>query len=131
MTRTRVIDGTVERLVVVVDDDEALLELAVRALRRAEIEARGARDFPALMEMLGEVTPAVILMDVNMPELFGDEVGGILKDGQRTAAKIVLHSSLDEDQLRRMADEAGLDGFIGKSQGTGHMVARVKALLGE
>jgi DNA-binding response OmpR family regulator len=117
------------RLVVVVDDDEQLLELAVRALKRANVEVRGAKDFPALMELLEEVSPAVILMDVNMPELFGDEVAGILKGGQATSAKILLHSSLDEEELRKLASDAGIDGYIGKSQGTAHMVARVKELL--
>lgn len=116
--------------VLVIDDHEDLLELATRALRRASLTVAAANNLSELDRALEQSRPRLILMDVQMPELFGDDVAATLRHGRGLKAKVVLYSSLDADHLERLAADAGLDGWISKSSGVGHMVARVLALLG-
>jgi two-component system, OmpR family, alkaline phosphatase synthesis response regulator PhoP len=116
--------------VLVIDDNEDLLDLTTRALRRAGFTVAAASDLAALDRTLETSLPRLILMDVQMPELFGDEVAATLRHERGLKAKVVLHSSIDSDYLERLATDAGLDGWISKSAGLGHLVARVRELLG-
>lgn len=116
--------------VLVIDDNEDFLDLATRALRRAGLTVAAASDLAQLDRTLETSLPRLILMDVQMPELFGDEVAATLRHERGLKAKVVLHSSIDVDYLERLALDAKLDGWISKSAGLGHMVARVQELLG-
>lgn len=116
--------------ILVIDDNEDFLDLATRALRRAGLTVASASDLAEIDRALEKSVPRLILMDVQMPELFGDEVGATLRHERGVVAKIVLHSSIDADYLERLALDAKLDGWISKSAGLAHMVARVQELLG-
>lgn len=115
--------------VLVVDDNEDLLELAVRSLKRAGIAAAGAKSFAELDATLATERLRLILMDVQMPDLFGDDVASILRHERGVTATIVLYSSLDSEVLAGLATSAGVDGWIAKSQGIQHLVDEVRRLL--
>jgi CheY-like chemotaxis protein len=116
--------------VLVVDDNEDLLELTSRMLQRASISVATAKDFDQLELRLADTHPRLILMDVQMPELFGDEVAAVLRNVRGIQAKIYLYSSLDPGELTKLATNAGLDGWISKSDGIAHLVDEVRRLLG-
>jgi len=116
--------------VLVIDDQEDVLELTARALERAGFTVAKASDLAALDRALEKSSPRVILMDVQMPELFGDEIAATLRHERGLEAKVVLLSSLDADYLERLARDAELDGWISKSEGVKHLVSRVRELLG-
>ena len=113
----------------VVDDNEDTLELSTRALRRAGISVTGARNLEELDECLAVIRPRLILMDVQMPELFGDDVASVLRHVRGVKAKILLYSSLDAAELAQRAREAGIDGAISKSDGIAHMIEEVRRRL--
>jgi CheY-like chemotaxis protein len=115
--------------VLVVDDNEAILDLATRSLERGGFTVASATDFAQLEKMLATAQPRLILMDVQMPELFGDEVAAILRNVRGVKAKIVLHSSLDDVELDDLVKTARLDGWIAKSAGINHLVEEVRRLL--
>lgn len=115
--------------VLVVDDNEDTLELSTRALRRSGISAAGARSFEELDGRLAALHPRLILMDVQMPELFGDDVASILRNVRGVQAKILLYSSLDAAELALRAREAGIDGAISKSDGIAHLIEEVRRRL--
>jgi DNA-binding response OmpR family regulator len=115
--------------VLVVDDNEDLLELASRMLQRASFSVATAKDFDQLELRLGDIRPRLILMDVQMPDLFGDEVANVLRNVRGIQAKIYLYSSLDPDQLTKLVGNARLDGWIAKSDGIAHLVEEVRRLL--
>src|SRR5262249_36048375 len=52
----------------------------------------------------------LILMDVHMPELFGDDVASILRHVRGARARIVLFSNLERSELEQRTSEAELDG---------------------
>ncbi len=116
--------------VLVIDDSPMLVELTVKSLLSAGLEAQGATDLASLDERLTSGPFDVILVDVNMPEMFGDDVVEFLKGQKGVKAKTVLYSDLPEGELRVKAKTSGADAYITKSAGIEGMLDLVANLLG-
>jgi DNA-binding response OmpR family regulator len=71
----------------------------------------------------------LILMDVQMPELYGDDVASVLRNERKVTTPIYLFSSLAPHELAERAQAAGVDGFIHKGEGLDHLLDRVRAIL--
>ncbi len=118
----------VKSRILIVDDSPIILAAAKHALAEAgyEVETRGSVEEVAARGADGF---HLILMDVQMPELFGDDVAAVLRHERDVAAKIYLFSTLGDDELRTRAAQAQLDGFISKQHGTEHLVNEVRRIL--
>jgi DNA-binding response OmpR family regulator len=116
--------------VLVIDDSPMLLELTVRALSAAGYQASGAIDLASLEQKLAEGPFALILMDVNMPEMFGDDVVEYLRSVKKVSSRLVLHSDIPEHELQAKTRASGADGYILKSGGLEAMLAEVIKLVG-
>jgi DNA-binding response OmpR family regulator len=84
------------------------------------------------MAELEERDPAsfdLILMDVQMPELYGDDVAAVLRHVRGARARIFLFSNLPQEELEQRASEAGLDGYINKRDGMDALVSQLRELL--
>jgi CheY-like chemotaxis protein len=83
-------------------------------------------------KVLQEFQPDIILTDVNMPEIRGDEICKVLKTKYDTAdIPIVLFSSKDTDELAELAQRAGADGYVSKQQGFDKLIEKIDELVGE
>jgi CheY-like chemotaxis protein len=111
------------------DDSALFLEVGKTALEEAGYEILQARDL-AELERVQELEPDLVLMDVQMPEAFGDDVAMVLREVRGLRAPIYLLSSLDVEELTRRAREAGVDGCISKHDGMEAIVRRVREIIG-
>ncbi|NPD24184.1 response regulator [Corallococcus exiguus] len=116
--------------VLVIDDSPMLLELTVRALTAAGYEAIGAPDLATLNQKLTEGPFALILMDVNMPEMFGDDVVEYLRTVKGVTSKLVLYSDISEQELEAKVKNSGADGYILKSGGLEGVLGGVMGMIG-
>jgi DNA-binding response OmpR family regulator len=116
--------------VLVIDDSPMLVELTVRALTAAGYEASGAMDLASLDQKLTEGPFALILMDVNMPEMFGDDVVEYLRTQKKVTSKLVLYSDISEAELTTKVRNSGADGYIVKGGGLEAVLAGVAKLIG-
>ncbi|WP_426752525.1 response regulator [Myxococcus sp. Y35] len=116
--------------VLVIDDSPMLVELTVRALTAAGYQASGAQDLASLEQKLAEGPFALILMDVNMPEMFGDDVVEYLRRQKKVTAKLVLYSDISEAELAGKTKASGADGYILKSGGLEAVLGGVMGLIG-
>jgi len=116
--------------VLVIDDSPMLVELTVKSLLSAGLDAQGATDLASLDQRLTTGPFDVILVDVNMPEMFGDDVVEFLKGQRAVTAKTVLYSDLPEGELRVKAKSSGADAFLTKSSGVEGMLELISNLLG-
>jgi DNA-binding response OmpR family regulator len=108
-----------------------LLELTVRGLSSAGYVSAGAADLAQLDAQLGAEGPFdLILVDVNMPEMFGDDVIEYLRQQKGITAKLVLYSDVSEEELIAKVKASGADGFISKGRGVELMLEQVRALIG-
>lgn len=109
-------------------EDSAIVQRAVTdALASAGFATTCAATFDELMSR-GTVGCDLLLMDVNMPELFGDDVAMVLR-GRGITMPIYLYSGLEPAELAELAKSAGVDGYIYKGDGLEHLVARVREIL--
>ena len=96
----------------VLDDSPMVLALTVEGLRGAGYEAKGATDLAALDALLQEGPPDCVLLDVRMPEMFGDDVLEFLRTEKRLTARLLLFSDLPDEELAARAKRVGADGTV-------------------
>lgn len=116
--------------VLVIDDSPMLLELTVRGLAAAGYQAAGAADLAQLDTQLATGPFDLIMVDVNMPEMFGDDVIEYLKTQRQVLSKLVLYSDVPEGELSHKMKSSGADGYISKSHGLEGALESVRAFLG-
>jgi CheY-like chemotaxis protein len=103
--------------VLVIDDSPVTVQLITQALKSSGIEADAATDLASLDERLSGSGYELVLVDVNMPEMYGDDVVEFLRVGRKLTARLFLYSDLPEDELTAKAKASGADGYITKSSG--------------
>ena len=115
--------------ILVIDDSPILLDVTVNALRTAGFDAASAVDLASLDQALAAGPIDLILVDVNMPEMFGDDVVEFLRSQRKVNAKLLLYSDLGEQELAKRAKASGADGYVAKSAGLEAAVAEVRSKL--
>jgi CheY-like chemotaxis protein len=116
--------------VLVIDDSPMLVELTVGALSSAGYQASGALDLASLEQRLTEGPYVLILMDVNMPEMFGDDVVEYLRTQKKVQSKLVLYSDIPEAELAAKTRASGADGYILKGGGLEAVLDGVTRMAG-
>jgi CheY-like chemotaxis protein len=115
--------------IMLMDDSEMFLAVTASALEAAGYEVVCANDLAQLAELRQQRASDLVLMDVQMPEAFGDDVALTLRHAYGIAAPIYLLSSLEEDELAERVQWAGIDGFIPKQLGVEAIVRRVRTIV--
>ncbi len=115
--------------VLVIDDSPMTVDLLKGALANAGIEADAASDLAALDAKLNAQSYELVLVDVNMPEMYGDDVVEFLRATRQIKSTLLLYSDLSEGELERKAIASGADGFITKAAGLEAAVERVAQAL--
>ncbi len=102
-------------LVLLIDDDELLLKSTARLLKHEGYAVECHTGGFGATQVIAELKPDLVLLDMNMPALSGPSVVEILKCDDRIGdAKVVFFSSSDEGALRDSVSEVGADGYICK-----------------
>ena len=114
--------------ILLVDDSALIRASAGGALTRAGFDVTVRAAFDELLEH-GIDGFDLILMDVHMPELYGDDVAFTLRGQRGVTTPIYLFSSMEDSELASLAADAGIDGYISKSAGLEQLVARVREIL--
>ena len=86
-----------------VDDDASSAELIVRIAERCGFEAFATSDPRGVIELIRQLNPSVMAIDVNMPNI---DANGLLKLLAESGFKgnIIIVSGQDIDTLRAVAD---------------------------
>jgi CheY-like chemotaxis protein len=121
---------TVVKLLLI-DDSEITLQLMQERARQGGFDVRIALSLSEVRSIIHGWSPNVIVADVNMPEMRGDDLCARLKIEAATRDAIVLLcSSMSEERLATIADAAGADGFVSKSLGLDHFASTIEAMCG-
>ncbi len=116
--------------ILIVDDSAMVLDLVTVSLEADGYEVIAANDLKELEDYDLEAGVDLILMDVQMPEAFGDDLAMVLRLVRGVEAPIYLFSNIDERELAERALDAECDGYISKRAGIDAMVAQVNQILG-
>lgn len=115
--------------ILLMDDSEIFLEVMAHALKKEGYAVTCALNLGELDKVRSEGPSDLVLMDVQMPEAFGDDIAMTLRHAYGVTAPIYLLSSLDEGELAQRAKEAEIDGFISKNGGMEAVLTTVRTIL--
>jgi DNA-binding response OmpR family regulator len=113
--------------ILVVDDDEDIRILLRELLARAGYRVEEAADGKAALRKLFELPPALVLLDVNMPELDGYQTLERIRDLSDVPVIMVTARTEELERVRGLA--SGADDYVSKPFGRQELLARVQALL--
>jgi two-component system OmpR family response regulator len=113
--------------VLVVDDDAHIREVVCFALRRAGYETLTAGNGRVALEAVARDRPALVILDILMPELDGTAVCRRLR--ATSDVPVIFLTSKDEEMDRILGLELGADDYVVKPFSPRELVARVNAVL--
>ena len=118
--------------VLIIDDDPITLETASLLLTRSGYTVSVLVGGGHRLDTVAALRPDVILLDVNMPVVSGDELLESLgADPRLSEVPVVYFSSNDEQMLRQLVRSTGAAGYVSKSEmamGFGARLSRIMAL---
>ena len=104
-------------VVLVVDDHLDTCELLVRLLKRIGYPAACVDSGQAALEFVRQTVPALVILDVMMPEMNGLEVLKTLKaDPRLHGVPVVMHSARNDEITKAMATRDGAQGYFVKTR---------------
>lgn len=115
--------------VLVIDDSPMMVQLITQALVGVGLAADAASNLAELDKQLDAHVYDLVLVDVNMPEMYGDDVVEFLKVQRQLKAKLFLYSDISEAELAAKSKAVGADGYITKSSGLETAVDTIRGAL--
>jgi chemosensory pili system protein ChpA (sensor histidine kinase/response regulator) len=102
-------------LVMVVDDSLTVRKITTRLLERAGYQVVTAKDGIDALEQLAEITPSVMLLDIEMPRMDGFELVKRMRQESRTKyLPIIMITSRTAEKHHDFALELGVNEYLGK-----------------
>lgn len=116
------------RKILAIDDSKTVLASLRKGLERAGFAVQTACD-PAEVSAEDAQSAAAVVVDVQMEQVFGDDVVSFLRDVWQVSAPIFLFSSLPIAELQVRARAAGANGAVCKSDGIDALVSQLNRAL--
>jgi len=116
-------------LILLVDDEANIVQLARLYLEREGFLVAAVADGRAALEAVEREQPALMVLDVMLPELDGFEVCRRLRAGSHQHLPVVMLTARDDDIDKILGLELGADDYLTKPFNPRELVARVKAVL--
>ncbi len=117
-------------MIYLVEDDASIRELVVYALSNSGFEARGFDTPSAFWQAMGKEAPAMVLLDIMLPEEDGLQILKKLRAAPHTRrVPVIMLTAKGSEYDKVIGLEAGADDYLPKPFGMMELIARVKALM--
>ncbi|GBL44250.1 signal transduction histidine kinase CheA [Sulfuriferula multivorans] len=114
------------KVVMVVDDSLTVRKITGRLLAREGYEVITAKDGLDALQMLQDVIPDVMLLDIEMPRMDGFELTKTMRaDTQLAGVPIIMITSRTADKHRDHAMSLGVNAYLGKPFQEEELLAQV------
>ena len=114
-------------VILVVEDEKKIATLVAKNLEAAGYSVTLADDGEAGVRSFARLSPALVVLDVGLPEMSGLEVLRRIREAGDTPVLVLTARSSATDKVLGL--ELGADDYLTKPFGTAELVARVRALL--
>ncbi len=119
-----------KRKILLIDDSEITLAMEKSVLEARGYEVVATSTLVEFEKTLQTWRPHLILTDIHMPEATGADICRTLKNEYGTQdIPIVLFSSLPDDELSRLAEQVGADGYLSKANGLEALGEKIDELV--
>lgn len=98
--------------VLVVDDDRMARQFIQFTLRGSSHKVYEAEDWGTMNQALTQRSFAVLLLDVGLPGIQGDQLADIVRSLVRPCPEIILYSGLKEEKLKPLCQEIGVERYV-------------------
>jgi signal transduction histidine kinase len=116
-------------IVLIVDDDATARETLVAMLEGEDYELQLAKDGMQALQMLEQLRPDLILLDIMLPGMDGFEVCRRIRAASPLAeVPIIMLTALDDRDSLLKAIESGADDFLTKPADRRELTARVRTI---
>jgi len=116
--------------ILVVDDEANIVDLATLYLEQEGFRVRSAADGTTALDMIAHQPPALLVLDLMLPEVDGWDVCRRLRSGKVAPnLPIIMLTARDDDVDKIVGLELGADDYVTKPFNPRELVARVKAVL--
>lgn len=116
--------------ILIVDDQSDLAQVTSLLLCDAGYTTRTAVDGRDALAQIELARPDLVLLDVNMPQIDGFELAGMLKADPGTATiPIIMVSAQDGRGSRLIGLESGAEDYLSKPVDPAELLARIRNLL--
>lgn len=113
--------------VLIVDDERKIREIVRLYLERDGFQVFEAKDGLEALELFRSVNPDLVVLDLMLPKLSGEEVAALIRE-QGDTPIIMLTAKVSEDD-RIQGLRGGADDYVTKPFSPKELVARVQAVL--
>ena len=114
-------------MILVVDDDTPIRSLLRQELTEAGYQVEEAANGKAALDMVRQIKPDLIILDVMMPEINGFDVAAVLKNDPTTMSIPIIILSIIQDKERGF--KIGVDRYLTKPINTEQLFHEVEELL--
>lgn len=119
-----------QRVIMVVDDSLTVRRVSQRLLEREGYQVLLAKDGVDALEQLQGITPAMMLVDIEMPRMDGfDLTRNVRGDARTRDIPIIMITSRSADKHRNYAMELGVNAYFGKPFQEEVLLAAISGLL--
>jgi two-component system, sensor histidine kinase and response regulator len=114
-----------------VDDYDPSRYARSKVLRQAGFEVLEAATGKEALQIVIEQSPALVLLDVNLPDMSGFEICRQIRKNPKTSTTTVVHISASSVQAHQQVHglDAGADSYLVEPIDPGVLIATVKAFL--
>jgi two-component system, OmpR family, alkaline phosphatase synthesis response regulator PhoP len=117
--------------ILVVDDEPDLLKVTLLRLKKTGYEVYSGTDGQEALDMARRVIPDLIILDVYLPVLNGDEVAKILKKDDKLKHIPIILISATTVTLGNLAGESGAVAYFSKPFESENLVGIIEKTLGQ
>ncbi len=114
-------------LILLAEDEAEIAEIVLAYLRRDGFEAIHAVNGLIALEMHKKYHPALVVLDIRMPELDGWQVLAELR--RRGSTPVLMLTASDDDSDKLSALRIGADDYVVKPFNPAEVIARTQAIL--
>ncbi|HCF57069.1 MAG TPA: two-component system response regulator [Myxococcales bacterium] len=114
--------------VLIIDDSALSLAVLLAALKGAGFEVVAANNLADVSQALASGPFHAVVIDLEMPETFGDDLSEFLREAKGLTAPVILYSDFDDQKLRERAAAVKASGCVNKSSGVPALISTVKQL---
>jgi len=124
------LEEVMDEAVLIVEDDEETRRLLARALRRQGLQVLTAANGAEALELIRRHRPAVVVLDLVLPEVSGEAVCVTLRaDPSLAHIHVIMLTGMIRQEDRIAGFELGADDYVTKPFDLQELVLRVEAAL--
>jgi CheY-like chemotaxis protein len=117
------------RRILLVDDSATVRAAMTARLVDRGYPVRAAKNLTETAQLLVEFDPEIVICDVRMPEVQGDELCRRIKSQMMRMVPVVLYSGMPEQELAARARAANADGYVCKMRGIDGLIECFDSVL--